>query len=244
MDPTLPAAFLVLLFAYSVKGLTGFASALIAVPILTALYGAVPPALIVMALLELVFSAVMVPITWRRADRTAFFLLVAGATVGSLLGVEVLKAVAAPVIQVALGVVIAGFGVVIAVRAGYPAAKVRKRWGLIAGLTGGLLGGAFGTPGPPFVIYMAGQAPDKEAFRATLLAAFAVGALWRLVLYAGAGFFTAPGALRALCLVPACLMGMALGHRLHQRIEERTFRRLVGVLVIGSGLLCLLRAAP
>lgn len=108
-------------------------------------------------------------------------------------------------------------------------------------LGGGVAHGLCGSGGP-LAVYVAGrQLACKRAFRATL------AALWvalNLLLLAG---LLARGALEArhlapcLPLAPALVLGLLAGERLHARVEQAAFRRLVYGLLTLAGLVLLVR---
>ena len=80
----------------------------------------------------------------------------------------------------------------------------------------------------------------KEAFRATLIVLFAVEYTWRLGWYLHNGLLGYQGLQLALILLPALIAASVLGHFSHLRIGEATFRRWVTLLLLASGILCLL----
>ena len=72
-----------------------------------------------------------------------------------------------------------------------------------------------------------------------LLAVFLLMTVVRIPSYAVFGLITAPRIWSSLALVPAAMLGAFLGNRIHLRIDEATFRRLVnlGLVIIGLALL-------
>jgi hypothetical protein len=63
----------------------------------------------------------------------------------------------------------------------------------------------------------------------------------RVPSYIANGLVTAPRRWSALLVMPGVLLGAWLGHRLHLRISERTFRRLVSLLLAVLGLMLLIK---
>jgi uncharacterized membrane protein YfcA len=62
----------------------------------------------------------------------------------------------------------------------------------------------------------------------------------RVPSYAAFGLITAPRMWSALAVLPAVILGAVIGNRIHLRIEEDTFRRLVSAALLLIGLLLLL----
>jgi uncharacterized membrane protein YfcA len=64
----------------------------------------------------------------------------------------------------------------------------------------------------------------------------------RVPSYAVFGLITAPRLWSALAVMPAVILGALVGNRIHLRIEEATFRRLVSAALLIIGLLLLIPA--
>jgi len=112
-----------------------------------------------------------------------------------------------------------------------------------AGGVAGVLGGLFGTAGPPLIVYYRLAGLPKAAFRGSLMAVFLLVTLVRVPAYAVTGLFTAPRLWSALVLAPAAAFGWWLGHRVHVELTEARFRLAVSVALVLVGALLLLRFA-
>lgn len=104
-----------------------------------------------------------------------------------------------------------------------------------AGLASGILGGLFGMSGPPVILWLRAQRVPKDAFRATLIGYFFLTGLVRAGSYIHEGLLTERELVAALWLLPASLAGAAAGISLHGRLSERTFERVVAVLLVALG---------
>ncbi|MDA1043823.1 MAG: sulfite exporter TauE/SafE family protein [Verrucomicrobia bacterium] len=109
------------------------------------------------------------------------------------------------------------------------------------GFVSGLLAGLFGTAGPPLIIWYHLTASSKSAFRGNIMTIFLLMNLVRVPSYAVSGLITPLRLWSALAVLPMALLGAWLGHRLHIRLSEEAFRRLVSGLLIILGLLLVLR---
>jgi uncharacterized membrane protein YfcA len=105
------------------------------------------------------------------------------------------------------------------------------------GLLSGVLTGLFGTGGPPLVLYYQLGGADKAAFRGNLMAIFLLMTLFRVPTYAGLGLITEQRLVSSALVLPAVVAGAWLGNRLHLRVRESTFRRLVAGALVALGLL-------
>ncbi len=112
----------------------------------------------------------------------------------------------------------------------------------LVGLAAGVLSGLFGTGGPPLILYFRLAGLDKVAFRGNLMAIFLVMTLVRIPSYALIGLITVPRLWAALLVLPAVLLGAVVGDRIHLRLTEATYRRLVAVALAAIGALLLVRA--
>jgi uncharacterized membrane protein YfcA len=63
----------------------------------------------------------------------------------------------------------------------------------------------------------------------------------RVPSYAIGGLITAPRLWSTLAVLPAALFGAWLGHRLHIKISEKTFRLMVSILLVALGAMLLIK---
>ena len=237
MSSSLLAAQAIVLFAFFFRSFSGFGGALLSIPLL-ALFFPLKFIVPVESVLEVALSLLLVPGAIRKVDRANLLRLLAGAIPGSLLGVYFLGSLADRQVEMMLGIIIIGVAMSL-LRTTPSSSPVSSRWGLPAGVVGGILGGLFGTSGPAYVAYLSSQALEKEVFRATLILLFAIEYTWRLGLYVHNGLLGSQGTQVALSLLPALIAATVLGHLLHLRVGESSFRRWVAMLLLVSGLLCL-----
>jgi uncharacterized protein len=237
VDLPLPAYFgmaAAVLAAYTVFGLTGFGSAIVAVPILVQfvpLHYAVPLVL----LLDLVSTVALGARNWRHVERSEVFRLAPGMLAGVALGVTLLVAIPArPLLLLLGGFVLANAAWnLLAPQARQP---VGILWALPAGVVGGAFGALFGTGGPVYTLYLARRLADMTIFRATISVVILMSAIVRLTAFTGAGLFAQAGLLiSALALLPFCAAGVFAGSRLHGRLSpQRIKQALFSVLALGG----------
>jgi uncharacterized membrane protein YfcA len=105
------------------------------------------------------------------------------------------------------------------------------------------VGGLFGTGGPPYVIYLNHRIRDKGELRATLSALFFAEGLTRIVSFLIVGLLMAAEVWVAyLIALPLVLGALYLGGRAHVGLEPMQMTRLVGVLLLVSGVSLLFKA--
>lgn len=230
---------LIIFFAFLTRALTGFGSALISVPLLALLFElkfVVP----LESVLEVGFTLLLIRKVYPDIHKPTLLPMIGGAVLGTLLGTYLLRTLGDVFLKRALGVFILLFAVYFWKEDRAEGSKnLSAYWGILAGAGGGVLGGLFGTSGPPFVAYLAYKLKEKEVLRATLIGMFAVDYTWRTAVFAFSGLISADLLFFALCLAPALVLGTILGQVIHLRVTERQFRKTVAGVLFTSGILLL-----
>jgi len=212
-----------------VRGFSGFGSAMILTPALSALYGpavAVPIALV----MELLVSAPLLPGAVRLVDWSRIGALAAAAFVAVPLGAWLLLTLPPLAMRVAISAVILGFVSILAFGWRY-----RGRPSLAAtiatGAASGVLNGASGMAGPPVVFYyLSGQAPAPEV-RASFITFFALVDLVAVLVLAAGGAITGHTLLRTAWLTPVFLGAAWLGQRAFRGASDAFYRRVALVIL-------------
>jgi hypothetical protein len=239
---TLPQ-FLIICFilavAETVYVLLGFGAGLIAVGTMALLLPELKDAVVLLLLVNLPAELWVVRSSWRQISWRGVLVIFVGVAVGTPLGTSLLRWGDARFLLIALGVFLLAVGAIfLAIKDNNK--RQTPRW--IAGpvgLASGILTGLFGTGGPPLILYYRLQGVDKAAFRGNLMAIFLLMTAVRVPSYAVFGLITAPRMWSALTVLPAVILGAVIGNRIHLRIEEDTFRRLVSAALMLIGLLLL-----
>jgi len=230
---------LVVAAASFVQGLAGFGIGLVALAFLPYLMTPTT-AVVLMTLLATVFCClVFIPLRGDFRVEGVDTLLV-GTLAGMPLGVWILASVPASVLARLIGAVLI---VIVALElAGLNPKRLPGRgWGLLAGVFSGVIGGAVGTPGPPAVVYLTAQGWSSRSIKATLQAFLVVNQVIILAGYWWAGLLTTEvWQLGAYFALPAAA-GLLAGMRLFDRVDHARFRRIVFLVLLGSGIALLAR---
>ena len=234
---TLAAGAVILFLAYLVRGVSGFGSALISVPLLAHF---LPLTLVVplLTLLDTIGSVFLGHADWRhrKFHPGEIRRMLPTAVLGTVLGIVLLKGMPEDGLRVALGALIMLFGVRAALRLGGDRI-IRPQWAYPAGFAGGVIDALFSTGGPPVVIYLTHRIHDKSALRGTLSLLFLISGSFRILGFLLAGLLWEPQLAIAVALgVPVMLLGLYAGHHIHLAIRRDTMLAAVGLLLIGSGL--------
>jgi uncharacterized membrane protein YfcA len=148
----LAATAAILFLAYFIRGITGFGSGLISVPLL-ALY--LPLTFVVPLILLLDFTASLVigGFNMQRVRWREVLILIPFGVIGVLVGTQLLVNMPQTPMLVALAVFVFLFAIksLLNMQGDKP---ISQFWAAPAALTGGTVGALFGTGGPPYVIYL------------------------------------------------------------------------------------------
>jgi len=235
--PLAPIAFAAAL----VYGLTGFGSALVAIPLATH-FVPLPFALAVFVLLDLANTLRLGFQAPKSIDRAEWWRIALLIPFGTLLGVTVLVRLPRSGTMLALGAFVVVFALYSLVARG-PRATVRRGWAYVAGFAGGVSSALFGAGGPPYVIYLSHRVLTKDAFRATLSAVIGVSVTTRLIALFAIGAMSEPRVwIAALIALPAAWLGMSLAARAFARIGREALLRVIAVLLLASGAGLIVRA--
>lgn len=230
---------LILVTAYTFRGVTGFGSGLIAIPLLVLILP-IPIVIPMMVLLDFVAS-VSHSIKHREvAEWKTIYPLLPFTVIGVLIALYIFKTVDTNLLVKLLGVFILLFALYSLISP-KPHKQGSKLWIVPAGVFGGLVGTLFGTGGPFYVIYLQLRHLDKAAFRATVASIFMIDGGIRVGGFALSGFFIHETLLLAALGLPIMGVAMYLGGHIHTSISQTTFHRAIGILLLGSGVALLLK---
>jgi len=224
----------ILLAAYFIRGLTGFGSGLIAVPLLAMskpLQFVVP---LVMSL-DFIASFILGGVNSKQTNWREIKLLLPFGIIGACAGVYALTNFPPAPILVAMGCFTVYFGSRNALGI-KPEGNISPLWAVPAGLVGSGAGALFGTSAPPYIVYLTHRLQDKTEVRATFSWLFVLDGGVRLALLLVTGLLLRPETLMAIFvgLIPM-LVGLYLGNKVHLAVSRETLLKIVGVFLVGSG---------
>ncbi len=204
-----------LLLAYWVRGMAGFGSGLIAVPLLTLAWPVTVVVPLVVAL-DYIGSASqgirnVDEVSWREQ-----LVLIPFMVAGVALGLWVLRAVSTELRGSRVAATYCGF-------------------------LGGLVGTLFGTGGPFYVIYLNLRGLARPAFRATFAMNFLIDGGVRLGAFAAAGLFGRQTLGYLLAALPIAGAGLYVGGRIQTGLSPRAFQIVIRLLLLVSGVALLLK---
>lgn len=221
--------------AFFVKGLCGFANALVFTSILsfTSSNVDISP---VNLLLSIPTNIIVVAKERKRIKWNVCLPLSALVVIGSIPGALFLKNADTGVIKVIFGIVTVLLGVEMLIRE-YKPGKMKQSKLLLGaiGLMSGILCGLYGI-GALLSAYISRVTDDSASFKANICTVFLADNLFRCILYSIWGIFSPDILKLTAILVPFMFAGLFLGMRLCRHINEKLIRQIVIVLLIFSGI--------
>lgn len=226
--------------------ITGFGATVLAMPFVAMLIGidtAVPVLLVQGGLLSLL----VVVESWRKIVWREFLIVIVLMGLGIGPGIWMFANLRKDILML----ILAGFAVVVGVEgliryglapaaaANAPPKQATPRARALSALLlplAGAIHGAFGTGGPLLVIYATRAIPDKSLFRVTLCLVWTTLNTVLVVQKAGSGAMPARVLLLTLIAIPVSVFGFWVGNRVHHRVNDLAFRRIVFGVLTAVGL--------
>lgn len=233
---------LILMSAFFIRGITGFGSALISVPLLAL---SQPLQFAVPLVLALDFTAALIlgGLNAKKAHWSEIKILLPFGMLGASVGAYALVTLPTTPVLLTLGAftMFFGFRNIFGLQ---PERRLSRAWAVPAGLAGGATGALFGAGSPPYIMYLTRRLLDKGAVRATFSWLIAIDGGFRLVLFLFAGLLL-DAKLQiayALGLLPMAI-GLYTGNKVHLDMTSEGMLKVVGALLVLSGAMLFLKVA-
>lgn len=151
---------------------------------------------------------------------------------GNIPGIFLLKNADVQIIKLLFGFVIIGIGIEMLLQ------NNKKTSPLILtciGLLSGFLCGLYGI-GALLAAYVSKITNDTQSFKGNICFVFTLENTFRILIYSYLGILTIHSIYQALSLIPFMLIGLFLGIKCSQYINEQTTKRIVIIMLMISGL--------
>jgi len=225
----------IFLLAGFVQGMTGFGSALVAIPLLS-LSIDVKSAIPLCTLNSLVITGFLALRMKKHLDRDKILPLCLASIPGLIVGVTLLKKVSSANISIGLGVLLVAYScysLLVRIRQ----RRLHPAWSYLAGFSSGAIGAAFSAGGPPAIIYATLSDWDKDEIKATLTGFFLFNSSMSATAHALSGLTTASVLSSFIYSAPCVFLGTVLGSHYYGRIEKRVYLRLIFTFLIFMGMM-------
>jgi uncharacterized membrane protein YfcA len=231
----------VLVLSFAIRGSAGFGAAALPLVALVLPMKLVVPVFTVLGIFSswsIVFNDAR-HIVWRELLNLLPYTIA-----GALIGLYYFNAFDGRSLARGLGAVVLAYGSYAVWQSLRPPANWQSRSRLTLPVTGtlaGIVGALFGAmAGVFYAIYFDMQRVGKDQFRATMAAALLVLGIVRGGGYFAVGAYDREAMFATAFALPLMFAGVVLGNHIHTNLSENAFRRLIGVVLIVSGIPLLL----
>ncbi len=232
-----------LLLAAFVKGTTGMGFQLIATPMVALLLGirSAVAVLIVPSMLMDIAQVVRKGFSYSLFNR--FFWLLLLSVVGVFLGTKLLVTLPLWILNLSLGGIVLLFVLFNCFQLNFCVPSSWERFlSPVVGFASGFLNGMTNVSGPPFAAYLFSLNLPKADFVKAISAIFIVTRVGQLVALSTWNLFTLPMLRLSLGLTFFILVGFYTGLKTHDRINQRTFNRVLLALLFTVGVALIIRS--
>lgn len=233
-DPRTYAAMAVSVLAGAVRGFSGFGSALIYVPLMSAIFD---PRIAAgtFLLIDFVVALAVLPTMGRDVQWRDVLPLAGAAVVAAQFGALVLIYADPTALRWGIAVVVLTLLAILMSGWRYHGRPVLPVTLAVGALAGGL-GGAIQIAGPPVIVYWLGSPASPTVIRANLNAFFSVFACALVATYVARGLLPADVIMLALVLGPLQVLALRAGTRLFHAASAATYRRIAYSIVAMAAL--------
>ena len=216
------------------RGFSGFGSALIFMPLASAVIGAQMAAPLLL-IIEMITAVGLIPGAVRIANKREVTLMVIGSLLGVPLGtVFLLYADPLAIRWLIVGLIVPLLALMMAGWR-YPRPPTAPVTTLVGGVAG-FFGGVAQVGGPPIVLYWLRDATAAAVTRASFILYFAAADVIMIVAYLFGGLYTRTIIDLAIVVGPVFGIGLWIGSHIFGFASEATFRRVCYGLIAASAL--------
>lgn len=224
------------------RGMSGFGTGMIVVPVAAALYG--PKAALVIVVLIDTLPIIPVTIPALKIARWREVLpVLAGLSLLLPVGIQILKWGDPTMLRwlICVAILLCATALVKGWRYAGPRTTVTS---LLVGSVAGLLSGIASIPGPPVIIYWLASHLPRLIVRANLMALFFLTEALSIANIWVAGLFERQAVLLSIAAAGPYFVGLLIGSRLFGLANDKIYRRVTFVLIAAAALLALPAADP
>jgi uncharacterized membrane protein YfcA len=223
-----------------VRGFSGFGFSLLSITAISIFMPAqdIVPSIF---LLEVAASLNLIPSIWREIDWRGIAWLLLGYVIGLVPGIYALVHAPAAPLNIALGLFVIATSIVML--SGFRLQKTPGPGATVGtGILSGLLNGAFGTGGPPVVLFYFSTPAAAAVGRASVIAFFFMTDTLGLIGQAYSGIITTQIFAQFIAWIPALLIGIFIGAKGFKHMDQAKFRRAVLIILIALAIVTLVKA--
>jgi len=207
-------------FGFSAISISGFSFILPAIEI-------VP----IILILEVLISIFMVPYVRNKIDWNFVFKLLIGITIGSPIGLYLLKYLSPDVTHLAVCLLIIFFSLIL--MRGYENQKINNNYvKMFTGIISGILNGLTTLGGMPVALFLLATSIQPAIIRGSLAALFFLTDIYAFILSFFAGIVDLTTIYRTVPLIIILPIGVYIGNKFFVKSKEETYRKVVFYFLI------------
>jgi uncharacterized membrane protein YfcA len=228
---------LILSVAAFVKGIVGFGSSLIAIPLIAAYFLSPTETRVLVVTINLMLNIYLFikADTFNLEGFKTFLPLIVSVLVASILSGFILERFDSNAFNLTLGIllIIAALNQLLGLKV---TIKHPKRYFIPVGLLGGALNTLIGAGSIPILIFLGFSNLKKEDFRTTIILFLMILNSSSILSFTVSGFYPISMLLVALSMIPFLLLASYLGILSKNRINETFFQKFVALFILAIGL--------
>jgi len=191
--------------------------------------------------LEVIISIFMVPYVWNKIDWNFVFKLLLGITIGSPIGLYLLKYLSSDVTHISVCVLVIFFSFLL--MKGYENKKIDNNYTkMFTGIISGTLNGLTTLGGMPVALFLLVTSIQPAVIRGSLAALFFLTDIYAFVLSSVAGIVDITTIYRTLPLIIILPIGVYVGDKFFVKSKEETYRKVVFYFLIFISIFGVFRA--
>jgi len=234
MDTLFPLMMIVFLSNLT-EACAGFGATILAI-IFGARYFAIEDLIPILVPLNLLLSLTLVVRYRGDIDRKALLTRILPLTgIGMPIGIAIFQNAPSKALKIAFGIIVVVLGIFELATARAKSRPLPLWQGVLFLLGGGIMQGLYASGGPFVVYYASREIPNKRQFRTTLALLWLVLNIALVASLAATGKITRFTLGYSTYLLPSVALGMFVGMKVHDRVSESTFRRIVYLLLVLAG---------
>lgn len=230
---------IVLMLANVIQAITGFAGGPLAMPICIALVG-LSDAKAAITLIFLGSSGVVALMNLKHIQFKKLGIMLAFMVLGMIPGLWLYDRVSTKSLMILYGAIVVLIG--IWKLSGKGSGEMKKGWAYVFVILAGAMQGMFTSGGPFLALYATTALKDKKEFRSTVSSIWFVLNIYLCTNMYRQGMYTPHACKLTLYSIIPVGIGIWLGNMIAKKIDQKTFLKLVYVLLMASGAILLWNA--
>jgi len=230
----------VVFIASTIRGFNGFGFSATCISGFSFILPAIEVVPIILAL-EVIISIFMAPYVWSKIDWNFVFKLLPGITIGSPIGLYLLKYLSSDVTHISVCVLVIFFSFLL--MKGYENKKIDNSYAKIfTGIISGTLNGLTTLGGMPVALFLLVTSVQPAVIRGSLAALFFLTDIYAFVLSSVAGIVDITTIYRTLPLIIILPIGVYVGDNFFVKSKEETYRKVIFYFLIFISIFGVFRA--